>query len=305
MDTNDCFIIRPVTVDSTILTSSNVAEPATGADPDPAVWVGATNYATGAQATVVAQHSIYQRLSPGGVDASSPETAPTKWVRVGSTNAWKMFDAATNTQTTATGDIIVVITPTTWADSIAFDNVDADSIRVQVAGSTYDQTISMKQRECLNYYQYFFEPFRQRTAAVFTGLPLLVGSAITVTLHKGTGTAKCGAAILGLSKVIGKTQYGASLGIVDYTVKSTDAFGVTSIVERPYSKRQSIEVLIDNSRLDEVFTLLSTYRAKPVVYATAGNLYSSMILVGFYKSFDIVVEYYANSRVNLDIEGLT
>lgn len=302
MTAENFTIIRPVALTDARLTSSTVAEPSAN---DPAAWAAATAYVAGDRVHRVTTHMVYQRLV-NGTTPTAPEDDTLNWVAVEPTDRWKMFDASNTTQTVeADGTMVIVVTPGTVVDSIAFDNVDADSIQVQVAGSSYDRTVSLKTRECRDWWQYFFEPFSYRTAAVFTGLPLLVGNQITITVAKASGDpVKVGTCVMGLSKKLGTSEHGVGLGIIDFSGKDTDAFGNVFVVERAFSKRMTVDVFIANAQLDDVYSLLASYRARPVVWVGAGNLYGSMLLYGFYKSFEIVVEYPEYSWLRLDIESL-
>lgn len=301
---SDFSLIRPVAVTDAVLTSSTVAEPAVTTDPDPAVWSAATAYTVGNRAYRAATHKIYERLI-AGTTATAPEADTTNWIEVGPTNRWKMFDSANESQTTKADSIVVVLTPGVLADSLAFTNLNADTLRVQVAGTSYDVTETLVTRVVTGWWDFFFEPFVQQRDVVFTGLPLLSTNVITITITKTGSTAKCGSCVLGLSKVIGGVEYGASIGIIDYSRKVTDAFGNTTVVERPYSKRMNVSLWIAASKVDEVQRLLADYRATPLVFVGAGNLYGALIVYGYYRSFDIVIAYPQNAKCNLEIEGLT
>lgn len=289
---------------NTLKMVSNVPEPATGADPDPAAWNGATAYTAGQQVTLLARHEIYQRLT-NGTTATSPELDTTNWVLVGATNRWKLFDATYQSQTTNNRAIQLVLNPGALVDILALDNLDADYVRVFVEGTSYDQTVQLKYRPCTNWFQYFFEPFIYKKSAVFSGLPLLTTNKINVLIYKAGSVAKAGYCIHGLSRALGYAEPGASVGIIDYSKKETDQFGQTTVVVRPYSKRMNISVIIQNTDLDSVQELLAEYRATPVVWLGASSLYSALIIYGYYRSFDTVIAYPTQSRCNLEIEGLT
>lgn len=303
---NDFAMIRPVAITPAILTSSSVAEPATGADPDPAEWSNATPYNNADRASRSSIHKIYQRVGgAGGLTSIAPESDPLNWVLVGGTNRWKMFDGSVGSQTSNNDSIVIVLTPGVLADQLAILNVYADTARVQVAGTGYDQTINLRTRYTNSWFEYFFEPFVYRSDAVFTGLPLFTNNVITVTLSKTGGVARCGEMVLGLARALGGAQYGASAGIIDYSVKQTDQFGNTTVVGRPFSKRMNVDLLIESARVDEIQRLLSDYRADPVVWVGSGNLYAALIVYGFFRRFEIVINYPTHAKCTLEIEGLT
>lgn len=284
---------------------SNIAEVA--GTSDPAAWNAGTAYTAGQQVSRIITngiHRIYQRLTTG-TSATAPESDTTNWVYVSPTNRWKMFDLANETQTSNADDIMVVIQPGQLCDSIAFDNLDADTIRVFVQGTTYDQTIQLKTRPVANWFQYFFEPFKFKKTAVFTGLPLVTSNVIHVIIRKAALTPKAGTCIPTLQRTIGYAEPGAQTGIIDYSTKSTDQFGSTTVVQRSYSKRMNMTVVIENADLDAVQDLLAQYRSTPAVWMGAGTAYGSMLVYGYYKSFDIAITYPSQSLCNIEIEGLT
>ncbi len=142
------------------------------------------------------------------------------------------------------------------------------------------------------------------TDLVATDLSSIITNSITIIVTHTAGTALCGEIVVGLKFGIGTLQYSPSIGIIDYSIKAVDAFGNYSITERAYSKRMSFDLLINNTIVDAVFQQLATYRATPIVWVGSES-YSSLIIYGFYKSFEIVIPYPNYSECNLEIEGLT
>jgi hypothetical protein len=104
---------------------------------------------------------------------------------------------------------------------------------------------------------------------------------------------------------LGATQYGATAGILDYSVKTTDSFGNTTVVKRTYAKRMTSNLMINNNIVDAVVNLLSAYRSTPLVWVGAESNYTSLIVYGFYKDFDVNIAYPDYSSCSLTIEGLT
>lgn len=273
---------------------------------DAPTWNGATAYALGNQVSRIQTglHNIYQRLI-AGTTATAPESDTANWVLVSTTNKWKMFDLVNETQTWFFDDIQIAYMPSAMCDTVIFDNLNCDSVRCFTANGAYDQTIATKVRACANWFQYFFEQFTYKKGAAFTKLPLVTTNLINVIARKATSYPMVGTLLAGFSRAMGYAEPGANVGIIDYSTKSTDQFGNTSVVKRAYSKRMNLAVMIDNADLDSVEDLLAGYRATPVGWLGAGNQYTSLIIFGFYKSFDIVIAYPTQSRCNLEIEGLT
>jgi hypothetical protein len=300
-------IVRPISILDANLISSNVAEN------DYAAWSSGTTYSLGQRAiyVIVDTHWIVESLQAGNLNHTPTGAASdTWWLTVGYTNRWKMFDGAIQSQTSAADEIAVALhSATNRIDSVALFNVDCASVRVQVTDATdglvYDQTKNMVSPSGItDWYAYFFEPITRIADYVFTELPPYLNATIDVTLTDLGGMVLCGACVLGLSREIGGTQYGASAGIQDYSVKQQDAFGNYAVLERAYSKRAVFQIMVANTLIDELQTILAGYRATPVVYVGT-DLYASTMVYGFYKDFSIVISYPTVSILSIELEGLT
>lgn len=297
-------VIKPVPITDAQLISSNIAEPALLGDADPAAWNAATNYAVKAQATRTALHKIYQRLV-AGVTATAPELDPVNWVYVGTTNRWRMFDLANNTQSSAPDEIVVKLFPNAFADSLVVLNTDAQKIRLTVDNTDYDVVQGMESRVVNNWYDYFFTRLEAgRTEFVFEKLPLRLGNVLTLTISRPVAVARIGTVVVGLSKVLGTTKYGVSAGINDYSKKFVDDFGNVSIVPRPFSKRMTAVIVVLAGDVDNVHRFLTLNRQQLLVFVGANNEYSSLIVFGFFRSFDVVINYFTHSECALTAEGL-
>ena len=125
-----------------------------------------------------------------------------------------------------------------------------------------------------------------------------------ITLTDSGETVLCGVCVLGLSKEIGGTQYGATVGIQDYSVKTQDDFGNYTILERAYADRGTFSVEVETSYVDALKKLLTAYRATPAVYIGSDD-FGSTVMYGFFKDFNIDIAGPAVSIATIEIEGLT
>ena len=307
--------IRPTTVTDAMLTSSTVPET------DYTAWNAATSYTVGTRVTraVSGTHKNFENLI-AGVNATLPELATTgatpRWLDLGANNRWAMFDGLVGTATSATTSMTIVLAPGRF-NSLALMQVDAGLITVDlsVSGeSVFSASINMTTGNSVgDWYQYFYEPVYQQDALVITDLvdaslldiPAYSEGVLTVTLSKTTGTVSVGALIVGLYAELGDTQYQPTIGIIDYSRKDVDAFGRVVVTPRAYSKRMSASVMVKKASVDNVARLLAQYRSTPLVWVGAGSLYTSMIIYGFYKDWEISIENSAISNLSLQVEGLT
>jgi len=286
-------IIRPITITDAMLTSCDVAED----DGSKGEWSVITAYTAGdtVRVTTTGVHKVYEALVnvTGG---SSPEVdvlADTpKWLEVSATNRWKAFDSKIGSQTEQATSMSFQLTPGEYFDSIAFLNLSATSITVTltdpIEGVVYDKTIDLL----------------TTTDVVKFDITPYLNAVVDITINYSGGTAKVGAIILGTQTILGNTQYGAAIGIKDYSTFDVDDFGVYSITERDYSKTMEVEVEMLNAAISEIQSLLARYRATPIVWV-AHEDYSCLIVYGFYKDFKIVIPYPTYSQCSLRIEGRT
>jgi hypothetical protein len=272
-----------------------------------ALYSAGTSYAEDDIVISATTHRTYQSLV--GSNLGNALTDVTKWTDIGPTNRWSMFDASVTSQTSNPESIEVTIQTAGRIDSVALLNVDAAGVTVtmtdSVEGEVYNETFSLVSPSgIIDWYAYFFEPI-ERLADLYIGdLPPYAGAEIEVSFDGAGATTKCGGLVLGLSKQIGETVYGAGVGIIDYSRKTVDAFGNFSIVERAFSKRANFTVNVPIGLTDQVQVLLSRYRAEPIIYVGADR-FGSTLVYGFYKDFNVEIENPAFSVCTLQIEGLT
>jgi hypothetical protein len=272
---------------------------------DHPAWNPATSYTVGDRVIRATTHKVYEAIL-AGVNAGLPENTSARWVAVGSTNRWRMLDSEVGSVTSASGSLTVVLSPG-YATALALLEVDAQSIAVEVRDTSgaiiYSTTRSLDPSVLLDWYAYFFTDPVSRSEIVFPGLYIGTGYTVSVTL---TGaTVECGALVIGEATDLGATEYGATLGIVDYSRKETDEFGVVTITRRKYAKRLTAKLAFERERTNRVFRTLAALRSTPCVYVTSDALdYESLTVFGFYKDFRIDVAYPTHHYCTLDIEGL-
>lgn len=294
-------IVKPITINSSILTSTNVS------DNPPADWNAGTAYAVDAEAVVPSLHAVYVRLV-AGTTATSPELDPVNWVYKSPSNDYAMFDGSNSTQTSNATSIDVTVEPGTITNTMALLNCDAQTIDVvmteTITGDLLDETYDMQSPPTQsNWYAYFFDEITYKKDLIID-LPSSSTAEINVVINHPT-TAKCGTMLLGKAFYVGDgIQFGASVGIQDYSRKELDQFGNYNLIERNFAKRANWSIWIGANEVDNLQNLLADIRATPTLFV-GSNEYTSTAIYGFYKDFDIVIQYAENSLCNMQIEGLT
>ncbi|WP_341520705.1 hypothetical protein AABC73_20490 [Pseudomonas sp. G.S.17] len=298
-------IIYPVKVTPAILTSTNVPEN------DYAQWVAGT-YVLGDRRIIIAEHLIYEVTIASTTDsplAGIAKPVPS-WRVVGPTNPWRMFDDSVGTLTTNPGSIVVVLTPGTVVNSMAFFNLGGRSVRVTMVdptdGLVFDRTISLVSAGVSNWYDYFFSDIETQTDVVFTDMPAYGTASISVQIDAGSGIASAGHTVIGKIKNLGCVSYGADVGAISFSRKERDTFGSFIVVKRSNAKRSGFDITFNTNQLSSFQRTLMSLDAVPVVWIGSPlAAYEGTVVFGFYRDFTLTYEGPRISRGTINIEGLT
>lgn len=252
------------------------------------------------------QHTIFLSLKAANVGKALSNTE--WWLKVGSTNRWRMFDDVIGSQTADTDSISFVITAPKRITALAMMNIDAASLRATVTdpleGVVYNRTVSLIGTNGINnWWRWFFSDIERATQKVLLDLPPYSGAQLTITLSNPGNTVRCGACVIGQGRDIGRTLAKPEIGNQDYSRKDRDIFGNAKIAKRPFSRRASFDVIVDNSSVDGLVDLLDGYRATPIVYLGSA-MFGSTVVYGFYKNYAVVIEYPTESRLTIQLESL-
>lgn len=293
-------MIRPVTVTDAVLTS-NVPE-----TDGPAYSIAAT-YALGTVVIDPILHLKYESLVANNL--GNLLSNPAKWLALGATNRWRMFDKAGGTLTTQASPIDVTIMAPARIDGLALFGLDAQQVQVTITsvdyGVLYDRTTILRSESGItNWFSYFSEEVVFSTDLVLTDLPLTSNVAIRVQVTKPVGSVSVGTMVVGQLRDLGASLYGVKAGIADYSRKTTDDFGNTSLVERDYAKRSTFTVALPAGQSDALFALLSKYRATPVVWVGT-DIYALSWIYGWARDWSVGLTQPSHSYLSIEIEGLT
>lgn len=260
-----------------------------------APYSSGTTYAAGDIVSNISAnvHLLYKSVVAGNL--GNALTDVTKWLALGSTNAWAMFDATYGSQTTNADSISFVVSPAQLVNGLFFGNVAAASITITQSISGFTTTIPLSSRAVSNWYDWYYLPLISvKDLAVVGNIPPYPTSNLTVTINNVGGTAACGLFVMGVGRVIGQTQWGLLAGILSYSGTTTDAFGNTTFVKRAQAKRINAQVRITRGFEDEAFRLLTLCTDIPIVVITTTDYQIGSVYC-----------YLGNWQVPLSITGQT
>jgi len=307
-------VIPPLTITDARLTSSTVSEPDAGSPSTEPVYDAGTTYALGDLAISTTTHLRYESLAAGNI--GNPLTDTTKWLELGPTNKWAMFDLLRNTATTAPASIEVVITPGVRVDSIALLAMVADTVMVEMHSAVgspselyYSYTQDLSTREVFDWYDYFFQLFTTQASLALFDLPPYTNGVITVTLTKSSGDVECGACVLGSYVYIGQVQQEAESDVLNFSTVERDFAGGTSLmVQRRNVPKTIQQIWLDKSRVNAVRVLRDALNAIPAVWSglddSANGYFEALLILGFYKRFSINLKLPEHAVISLELEEI-
>ena len=297
-------IVKPLTITSAMLVSTTVPET------DYPEWLATTNYHIGDRVQhTIHDHNIYECLV-AGVKAVDPENDPTSWIKVSPTNRWKLFDTSNSTQTAKASSIQYVLAPGEAITAVSALNLTGcTSFRVRmtdpVYGLVYDQTTDFLGLPALSdWWTWFFGARTAKSTMLALDLPSFPSATVTIDLA-GTTLLAVGVLLMGQQTSVGEgVEYGAKVGIVDYSRKETNTFGDTILVQRAFAKRANFSMKLRAREVDATQDFLASIRALPCLYIGTTQ-YGATAVFGKYDSFDIIIAYQDYSDCTMDILGLT
>lgn len=243
--------------------------------------------------------------------STSPEVAgdgdiPT-WLDIAPTNAHAMFDDKWGTQTIAANSLTVSLTPGCVVDSMVGLNLLGNQVTITctVGGAVIYTKVIPLQTDIgvYDWATYFLAPIVAQDDVVATDLLPYYTQTITFTIE-GPAAVGIGNIVLGNQVKLGVLEASPKAGIIDFGTKERDKYGNISFVEGEYSKRFGGRLVTESNFVDQLAAILAQVRSKPVVWIGAGGMYSSLIVWGTFKDFEVDIAYPTISYCTITIEGL-
>ena len=263
-----------------------------------------------------------------------PDDDLTNWLKIGATNRWKMFDQYVFTSSEAVSACTDTLVPSTFTIEIntgntnylGLFNLDCSSIEIQYKKGTsgdwleFNPTNFPKVQEIVNYYPYEFEretkvwldylfgDFVFKRDLIFPIQWDKVSSMRIKFINNQIGAkASCGMCVCGQSYFIGKTQYGASSGILSFSRKVRDEYtGNLYLKKGNNAKTIDIDVSILNEQYNKIHSVLTAADGVPIIAQAnnEGTNYEPFMAYCFVKSLDMTLQYATHSECNLELGGL-
>lgn len=102
---------------------------------------------------------------------------------------------------------------------------------------------------------------------------------------------------------LGTVETTPTIGIIDYSRRVTDDFGVTTVVERGFARRMSVKLALPFADVDRVQQSLAALRATQAQWV-ADERFDWLNIEGFYKDFQLDLAVPPLSFCTLTVEGI-
>jgi hypothetical protein len=267
-------------------------------------YSAAATYAKDALVHDPVTHNVFKSL----IDANKGKalTDPAAWNLRGATNRWAMLDQYNNTQTAHPEEILIVLTPQAISEGLYIGNCDADEIELSVVDQSEglvasEVTSLVTASGTSSYFDWCFRPADRSDYFVTTSLPPYANALVLIAIRKPGGVPKCGMLAIGAVDEFGPSLYGLSAEGKDYSSVTFNFDGTTNTDIRPFAKRMSVDVQVDNGEIDYIQRKLFQIRQRPIVWI--GGPYGATAVFGRYGSFKIVIPGLKKSDMALQIEG--
>ena len=292
--------------------------------PTEAAYNSGTTYALGDTVSSATSHRVYESLAAGNVGNALPvlpETTTSKWLDVGPTNRFAMFDLSRNTQTVCASPLTVVIAPGERANTIGFSGLSANQVQISATsvmggGTVYPSAYSASPTGIFNLntrivndgYDYCFEPFTTLPSLAIFDLPPFSDIIITVTISATSGNVKCGALVVGTYTYIGNIQFGMVNDALNFSTVTRDVFGNATLVPRRTIPKTDQTLFINADRINRCKEARVLLNAVPALWTglddNTNAMFDMLALLGIYTKFTITGVREGRAQIDLSVEEI-
>lgn len=205
----------------------------------------------------------------------------------------------------------------TWVSS-AYANISGTDTFVALSSSKaasatlgssiYQTTVNLveDQDPIIDFWTYAFSGFRQKEDLIVTGLNSASYTNASITITISGSVVKLGTFNFGQVQKLGATELGMQTGITNYSTYDVDAFGVTRIVPRSFSKKLTANVRVDRAEYNSVYQALVDYKDTAViVFPTDCEEYSKATAYGHIREWSLSIDYPTYTMLPIEVRGLT
>jgi hypothetical protein len=272
------------------------------------VYSSGTTYALGECVIDPVAHYAYE--SKAADNLGNALTDDTKWLRVGRTNRWAMFDLKTRQATISPVPVTIVLTPGVRCDSLGLARMVATEVDVSVSssgGEVYSITEDLNTREVFNYYDYCFKPFSTKPALIRFDLPPYTNAVITITISATEGDVEIGASSIGSYAYIGDVEYNAEDDARNFSTVERNFDGTIGDMTPRFSvSSNALTLWVEKPRVNGIRKVRSDLNAVPAFWSglddDSDGYFDALLKVGFYTQFKFNLDTPGKAQLTLAVE---
>lgn len=219
-------------------------------------------------------------LPDAGIIASPPT-----WALLGWSNQYRMFKDGSDSVSTKTEEIDVVLNYDSSVSIMAIFGIVAESIQLTVtdpvAGEVYNQTIDLADIGVQDWWEYYFLDYEVDGAAIFEGIPPYPDSDYHLEVFGASPSSvvEVGRVVAGTERELGVSLFGTSITLKDYSIKERDGFGTLTLVERRKISIVDYDVHVDTENVDATVRFLKELLSTPCLVIGEAD-YTSTVVYG-------------------------
>lgn len=310
MSANGPYILVPTKITDAMLTSSTLAEPASGET----TWVSAGTYVIGDERIRTGTHRVYTCIKDHSGRTALPEADPMYWKDTRATLRWAMFDDQVSSQTKTVTTMTVVLKPG-FTNAIALYNISGTHIAITVKDATGGTVIKTLDQDLYmpfpDWYEWLFGPYQDLQKVILRDITPYEAMEYTITVTAGSGNpVGIGLCAIGdmrpliSSLEFGGTQYGTSVQPMDFSYIKTNEYGDTQIVRRRAATDLRAQVILPQADADYALLLLQEVLATPVSFVSVdAQGYDAANVFGL-VSGSLTYQSHAHAEIEINVKGL-
>ena len=258
-------------------------------------------------------HYLYAYAGLNGTNSTTSPSTSSSWVYMYPTNYYRMIDGQTSQKTVKTGEPLVFEVSNLNRDSLSLLEVDGSEITIEIieiATSTVLWSLSEEIRDesgIVDFYTYCFSGFDFKKDNYFE-LPLYGSDTkVKITVDNGASNSAVGRLCFGQSYFLGETEFSGNLNIESYSVKSTNEFGETQLIQRGSVNLENFTLRVPIEKIPTLKRKRKELDAIPVLFVVDDSEDSKMENLqtyGYWSSFDISLSNKRFATINLGIKGV-
>lgn len=294
-----------------MLTSSSIAEPATGET----AWVSGGTYAIGDERIRTTTHRRYKAITAHTGITTLPENDPINWFDDGPTVRWAAFDAHDSTESEAVTSLSYVIEPG-FANAVCVSGAAGETISVVVKDKTGGTVVKSYSAELVGPFyslaDWYWGAPRAQTTHIVTDILTFPDAEVTITITADTGDpVRAGSIRIGnfVPLIVsdgnwGGSEYGAQAKPVNFDFVDIARDGSWKVRAGRKATDINLTAVLPQADADYAIGVVRSINGPTFITGCTAPGYISLSGFGIVKAAPLTYEGKNHARISIDLQGL-